>query len=76
MCAFIFYPALYYIKMLLNSSKNNKKHFAKAYKCFGRTSVIVYGTYVLYIVICMFAFVDTLAAFAKKNGVAFWSKQA
>ena len=44
------YPAFYYIKMIINSSKNNRKHFAKAYKCYGMTSVIVYGVYVLLIV--------------------------
>ena len=55
LCAFMFYPGFYYIKMLCNNSKNNRKHFAKAFKCYGMTSVIVYGVYVLFIVIYLFA---------------------
>ena len=51
----MFYPGFYYIKMLCNNSKNNRKHFAKAFKCYGMTSVIVYGVYVLFIVIYLFA---------------------
>ena len=41
------YPAVYYIKMLFHSSKENREHFAKAYKCYGKTSVILYGVFVL-----------------------------
>ena len=58
LCAFMFYPGFYYIKMLCNNSKNNRKHFAKAFKCYGMTSVIVYGVYVLCFVIYVFAFGD------------------
>ena len=35
------YPAFYYFKMLCNSSKDNREDYAKAYKCYGKTSVLV-----------------------------------
>ena len=44
---FFGYPAFYYFKMLCNSSKDNREDFAKAYKCYGKTSVLVYIVLIL-----------------------------
>ena len=40
--------------MLFNNSKDNREHFAKAYKCYGKTSVAVYGVLVLAFWIAVF----------------------
>ena len=54
LCAFMGIPAFYYFKMLFNSSKDNREQFAKAYKCYGKTSVAVYGVFVLVFWIAVF----------------------
>ena len=51
MALFYGYPAFYYFKMLGNSSKDNREDFAKAYKCYGKTSVLVYIVAILFCLI-------------------------
>ena len=67
----MFYPALYYFKMLWNDSKENRKHFAKAYKCYSKTSVILYFIYVLLIVIILL-----VAIFQDPSDTSFYTSMA